>query len=172
VLLPGRRIRRQRHRRDVEGAAQDGGERLAQHARFGRLRNEAGGTRIDRRQHDLGPLVGREHDGARRRRSVSYRLQRGQPGAVGQREVEQHEVDIGLGGQQCTRHLQPTGVAKVDVGVMQRDQQGERVAHQRMVVDEQALHRPGLSATARPSGRWREGVAIRTLRPANSQEIP
>ncbi len=55
-------------------------------------------------------------------------------------EIQQDEIDLRFGGEQAAGVGHARCMTQVDLGVLHRDQQGDGVPNERVVVDEQALH--------------------------------
>ena len=117
-----------------------------------RLQQVAGGTRPDRRQEVLLGVRRREDDDLAVRRLLSDAGQRGEPVHPGHGQVEEHEIGLQplCGGDR----LLAVGRVADDLEALLREQGGEGIPGQGMVVDEQdALGHAPLIGRERPADK-------------------
>ena len=120
---------------------------------------------VDRAQHCLGPVVGREHDDGQRRRQLAQPRDAVQAVAVGRPDRAAQSRQSGCAASTLRGGVQVAGQMQGDARHALLDERGDTFAEQGMVVDQQQLHRPWRTArTARIRARARALRAAAGLR--------
>ena len=130
-----------RHRRHVDAAAHDDVQRFLQRLVAGPLRHEAHGAEVDGADHVGAAIRRRDHHHRHGRIGVAQLGQHLEAVGIAEAQVEQHQVEVRIGGERLARGACAGDADHGDVAADPLDDVLQRREDQRMVVDEQDFHR-------------------------------
>ena len=135
-----RRVQPQHHRRHVQPAGHDHAQRVEEHVVGRALGHEAHRAQVDGADDVAGAVGGRHHHHRQRRVGGAKLGQHLEAVGVAERQVEQHQVEIGVLLQRGARLGGAARAEHGDIVAQPLDHRLQRRQDQRMVIDQQHLH--------------------------------